>query len=291
MLLHAVQVSPLQEKNWVSESVCWNLCCGHVSLLVALVSWVETLMRCTDSLLWMMSQCRIIHVSNHFFIFLSLCASVVLQFVDCFQAVEALFTRDFIFITSLPLNSKYFKTTEYDAEWQAPPPLLYRTAQFCYMCLLTQRYSCRLVQETFREQLWFRKCLMCFCVLFVEHTASVLFHDHHFIEGSRNQIQGWNLIISLPYKLLINIMWQFYMLLLLFSLMCSRDATLDDSVSLPSVSHCGTLMMTVCNSAVKHDESHTRSDFIFCLNCVKFVCAVYRRMYGLPLNYSWCFMI
>lgn len=101
----------------------------------------------------MTSQCRIIHVSNHFFIFFSLCASVVLQFVDCFQAIKALFTRDFIFITSLPLNSKYFKTTEYDAERQAPPPPLYRTAQFCYMCLLTQCYSCRLVQETFREQL------------------------------------------------------------------------------------------------------------------------------------------
>lgn len=107
------------------------------------------------------------------------------------------------------------------------------TAQLSFViCVLTQCYSCRRVQETFREQLWFRKCLMCFCVLFVEHTVSVLFHDHHFIEGSRNQIQGWNLIISLPYKLLINTMWQFYVLLLLFSLTCSRDATLDDSVSL-----------------------------------------------------------
>lgn len=133
------------------------------------------------------------------------------------------------------------------------------TAQLSFViCVLTQCYSCRRVQETFREQLWFRKCLMCFCVLFVEHTVSVLFHDHHFIEGSRNQIQGWNLIISLPYKLLINTMWQFYVLLLLFSLMCSRDATLDDSVS-----RCGALMMRVFNSPVKHDDSHTRSFFVW----------------------------
>lgn len=133
------------------------------------------------------------------------------------------------------------------------------TAQLSFViCVLTQCYSCRRVQETFREQLWFRKCLMCFCVLFVEHTVSVLFHDHHFIEGSRNQIQGWNLIISLPYKLLINTMWQFYVLLLLFSLTCSRDATLDDSVS-----RCGALMMRVFNSPVKHDDSHTRSFFVW----------------------------
>lgn len=133
------------------------------------------------------------------------------------------------------------------------------TAQLSFViCVLTQCYSCRRVQETFREQLWFRKCLMCFCVLFVEHTVSVLFHDHHFIEGSRNQIQGWNLIISLPYKLLINTMWQFYVLLLLFSLACSRDATLDDSVS-----RCGALMMRVFNSPVKHDDSHTRSFFVW----------------------------
>lgn len=136
------------------------------------------------------------------------------------------------------------------------------TAQLSFViCVLTQCYSCRRVQETFREQLWFRKCLMCFCVLFVEHTVSVLFHDHHFIEGSRNQIQGWNLIISLPYKLLINTMWQFYVLLLLFSLTCSRRNFRRLGVA--SVSRCGAVMMRVFNSPVKHDDSHTRSFFVW----------------------------
>lgn len=158
------------------------------------------------------------------------------------------------------------------------------TAQLSFViCVLTQCYSCRRVQETFREQLWFRKCLMCFCVLFVEHTVSVLFHDHHFIEGSRNQIQGWNLIISLPYKLLINTMWQFYVLLLLFSLTCSRDATLDDSVS-----RCGALMMRVFNSPVKHDDSHTRSFFVWIVLSLFVQCTIgYADCHWITVGVSW----